>query len=76
MPKYNEKNLGKLALQYVLAAYGAFYTLVPHAIHQKYAPDWFIAMRSGAEGFAHTVHVTLGLIMLAVFIWITFVKKE
>ena len=76
MVKYTKKNTKKLIWQYILGAYGAFYALLPHSIHQVYSPDWFIAMRSGAEGFPHVIHVVLGVTMLGIFYWITYVRKD
>ncbi len=57
-------NIGKLIVEYIpfaLVAYGLFYAILPHTVHQVYAPDWLLGIN-----FPHEVHVTLGVILILV----------
>jgi len=48
-------------LVWVLGIIGAFYTFLPHSLHQLYAPDWLFGL-----DFSHFIHVSIGIILLII----------
>lgn len=62
----NVTELIKEYLPFALILYGLFYVIIPHFIHQMFAPDWVIASLIGLGGFPHFVHIGLGIIFILI----------
>ncbi len=44
----------------LIAAYGLFYLLFSHEVHQKYGIDWLVGNWFNWGGFPHYIHLILG----------------
>ena len=66
-----------LIIIYVAGIYGIFYLFFPHSIHIRFEPTWIIANNTTllAVGLPHFAHMTLGVLLIILAIFIIFRRK-